>query len=71
MKNENEIREKIDSLEEQLEVSYNNLIRKHYNEFIDLAGIYEELADLYDQLNESEDSEACLFRYSDIMELID
>lgn len=71
MENENEIREKIDSLEKQLEVSYNNLIRKHYNEFIDLAGIYEELADLYDQLDESEDSEACLFRYSDIVELID
>jgi len=71
MKNENKIRKEIDSLEEQLDVIYNNLIRKHYNEFIDLAGIYEDLAELYNQLDEFEDSEACFLRCSDIMELID
>ena len=71
MKNEIKIRKEIDSLEEQLDVIYNELIKKHYDEFIDLAGIYEELAKLHDQLDEFEDSETYFHRFSDIMELID
>lgn len=71
MKKEDRIRRKIESIEEQSDTIYDNVIKKNSKELFDLAGTYEELSELYDQIGESDESEFWYNRYADLTSIID